>query len=47
MNTPGDGRFAAIDRAIDQSGDVVMTEAFLARMTPEERDAYGRGEDLY
>ncbi len=47
MNTPGDGRFAAIDRAIAQSGDVVMTEAFVARMTPEERDAYGRGDDLY
>lgn len=45
MTTAGDGRFAALDR-LSKSGDVSGMEKALARMSPEDRDAYGSGADL-
>lgn len=44
--TESDGRFAQIDRMQRESGNVLVNEAILMRMSPEELEAYGAGADL-
>jgi len=46
MTSPNDGRFAQLDRVVNEGRDALQSERILSRMSPEELEAYGAGVDL-